>query len=186
MQEITFHTLQSKRLILRRFDDADLELLLSYRSDPKIAKYQLWEPFSKEDAVRFINEQKKTLFQPGQWFGIAIENKEKRLLIGDCAIKIIEKDHEQAEIGFNLSPEYQGNGFATEAVTCLVDFSFDKLGLQRISAITDCENKASIALLERIGMNREQHLLKSIWFKGHWGDEYIYGIHKNEWKKPQK
>lgn len=48
--------------------------------------------------------------------------------------------------------------------------------------IADCENAASIALLERLGMRREGHFIQNIWFKGKWGDEYLYAILEEEWK----
>ena len=58
---------------------------------------------------------------------------------------------------------------------------FDTFDLHRIIAITDCENIASVALLERLGMRREGHFIQNIWFKGKWGDEYLYAILKEEW-----
>ena len=76
---------------------------------------------------------------------------------------------------------YQGQGFATEAVSCLLNYAFLTFDLHRIIAITDCENEASVALLERLGMRREGHFLKNVWFKGKWGDEYLYAILKEEW-----
>ena len=118
---------------------------------------------------------------PGQWFQIAIELKETGVLIGDCAFKINEHNDRQAEIGYTLSRVYQGQGFATEALSCFLTYAFLTFDLHRIIAITDCENTASVALLERLGMRREGHFLQNAWFKGKWGDEYLYAILKEEW-----
>ena len=90
-------------------------------------------------------------------------------------------DHRQAEIGFTLSREYQGYGYATEAVSSILNYAFHTFDLHRIIAITDCENIASVALLERLGMRREGHFIQNIWFKGKWGDEYLYAMLKDEW-----
>jgi len=84
-------------------------------------------------------------------------------------------------IGFTLDSSQQSNGYATEAVHCLLDYVFNSLNKHRVIAITDCQNAKSIALLERMGMRREGHFLQNIWFKGAWGDEYQYAILRSEW-----
>jgi aminoglycoside 6'-N-acetyltransferase len=177
-----FNVIETPRLRLRHFIDTDLQAFMSYRNDPEVARYQSWESISESEALSFIREQ-KTIQPgvPGQGFQIAIELKATDTLIGDCYIKINELDDRQAEIGFTLSRVNQGQGFATEAISSLLNYAFLKFDLHRIIAITDCENAASVALLERLGMRREGHFLKNVWFKGKWGDEYLYAILKEEW-----
>jgi len=182
MQKMHFTNLETARLILRHFTDADLVSFMAYRNDPDVARYQSWEGIGEAEASAFIAEQK--LVQagvPGQWFQIAIALKETGTLVGDCALKIDEHDERQAEIGYTLARAYQGKGIATEAVSCVLDYVFRRLELHRVVAITDCENTASVALLERLGMRREGHFIQNVWFKGKWGDEYLYAILQDEW-----
>jgi RimJ/RimL family protein N-acetyltransferase len=182
-----FTKLDSARLLLRRFKDSDVEPFLAYRNDPEVARYQSWETTSRVEALAFIEEQKALEPAiPGQWFQIALELKETGALIGDCAIKINEQDARQAEIGFTLSRQYQGKGFASEAVSRVLDYAFVQLSLHRVIAITDCENAQSVALLERLGMRREGHFIQNVWFKGKWGDEYLYAILKEEWLRRRR
>ncbi len=47
--------------------------------------------------------------------------------------------------------------------------------------MVDCLNDRSVALLERLGFRREGHFLQNVWFKGAWGDEYLYAILREEW-----
>jgi RimJ/RimL family protein N-acetyltransferase len=177
-----FNTIETPRLRLRHFTDTDLQAFMAYRNDPEVARYQSWEGISESEARAFIQEQKEVQpGVPGQGFQIAIELKETNVLIGDCYFMINELDNRQAEIGFTLSRAYQGQGFATEAVSCLLNYAFLTFDLHRIFAITDCENAASVVLLERLGMRREGHFLQNVWFKGKWGDEYLYAILKEEW-----
>lgn len=82
-----------------------------------------------------------------------------------------------------LARENHGQGFATEALGCLLDALFDRLKLHRVVADTDVENTASWTLLERLGLKREGHLRQSLWFKGRWADEYLYSIRRDEWLK---
>lgn len=177
-----FVTIETTRLRLRKFNDSDLPAFIAYRNDPEVARYQSWEGISDQEAYAFIQKQKQAQPGiPGQGMQIAIELKETGVLVGDCYFLIHGDDKQQAEIGYTLSRAYQGQGLATEAIVCLLTYAFQTFQLHRIIAISDCENTASVALLERLGMRREGHFLQNIWFKGKWGDEYLYAILKDEW-----
>ena len=175
-------TIETPRLRLRHFKEIDLLPFMAYRNDPDVARYQSWEGISEHEARAFIDEQKSV--QPGrrgQGIQIAIELKETEQLVGDCYFMINEHDERQAEIGYTIASAYQRQGFATEAVSALLTYAFETFQLHRITATLDCENIASVALLERLGMRREGHFIQNIWFKGKWGDEYLYAILKEEW-----
>lgn len=177
-----FTKIESARLRLRHFQDSDLALFMGYRNDPVVARYQSWDGISELDARNFIQEQERIQpGVPGEGFQVAIELKATGVLIGDCYFTISTLDHRQAEIGFTLSRAYQGFGFATEAVTNFLNYAFSTFDLHRVVAITDCENRASVALLERLGMRREGHFIQNNWFRGKWGDEYLYAILDKEW-----
>lgn len=180
MNEVAFTSLESQRLLLRRFDESDLLPFLAYLNDPLVARYQTWESYTEQQARDVIQEQKNLdPGLPGQWFTFAVELKAAGALIGHVALKM--QDHQQAEIGFTFSREHQGKGLACEAATCVLDYVFTKLELHRVIAMTDCENERSVALLSRLGMRREGHFIQNIWFKGKWGDEYLYAILREEW-----
>jgi RimJ/RimL family protein N-acetyltransferase len=182
MLEQAFNNIESERIILRRFIDSDLPSFLSYRNDPDVARYQSWETTSLAEAEEFIQVQKGIQpGVPGQWFQFAIALKPTGELIGDCALKVSEHYSQQGEMGYTLAREHQGKGYASEAIRSLLDYAFLDLNLHRVVAITDCENAASVALLERIGLRREGHFIENTWFKGKWGDEYLYAILKDEW-----
>jgi aminoglycoside 6'-N-acetyltransferase len=172
----------SPRLVLRRMQSNDLQRLVAYRNDPRIARFQGWETMSEEAAVAFLDEQKSQApLLPGQWLQIAITLKATDLLIGDCGLKIHTGNRRQASIGFTLAHDFHGKGFATEAVSTLLDYVFGELSLHRVQADTDPQNTAAWRLLERLGLRREAHLRQSLWFKGRWADEYIYATLSEEW-----
>lgn len=87
----------------------------------------------------------------------------------------------QVEIGYTLSLEYQGNGYATESVINVINYLFNNLKKHRITASVDPENVRSAVLLERIGMRKEAHFKKSFWFNNEWVDDVVYAILKEEW-----
>lgn len=182
MEQTAFTHLESERLILRRFTDADLKAYLAYLNDPLVARYQTWETYTEQKAIEVIEEQKK--LWPGirgRLFSFALELKETGALAGHVVLTVQENDERQAEIGFTLARPYQGMGLAREAATRVLDYAFAELKLHRVFAITDCENDSSVALLDRLGMRREGHFIQNIWFKGKWGDEYSYAILREEW-----
>ena len=180
--------LETARLVLRPFQDADVEPFAAYRSDAQVARYQGWDiPYTMAQAAEFVRKMKKA--RPGvqgRWYQFAIERKEQEGLIGDCAFKIVSYDPRQAEVGYTLARPYQRRGFATEAVSRLLQYLFVELGLHRVTATCDVENEASARLLERVGMRREGHFIENIWFKGAWGSEYSYAILHREWSARQK
>jgi len=122
---------------------------------------------------------------PGEWFQFAVGSKQTGDLIGDCGLRT-EEDGRQAEIGFTLAREHQDKGYASEAVSRLVDYAFDDLSFHRLVAITDQENEPSFGLLERLGFRREGSFAQNAWFKGGWTDEYLYAILRSEWLERRK
>ncbi|HEX2946054.1 MAG TPA: GNAT family protein [Clostridia bacterium] len=183
MSEIKFVFIETERLILRKFREADAETFFKYRTDPRVARYQgdIWANYRFEQALEFVRGQMNA--EPGipdSWFQIAVESKSEACLIGDLAIHTLQHETDQAEIGFTLDPAYRNKGFGTEAVKHLLGYIFHVLKLRRVIAITDVRNEDSIRLLERIGMRREGHFIKSVWNKGEYVDEYLYALLSEE------
>ena len=177
---MTFTEIESARLILNPLTKEDAQAMFNYRSLPEVYKYQGWEPQSVDDAEKFI--LKHNTMKSGGWMQLAIRLKDDRKLIGDCGMHFIDDDFKQIEIGFSLSPPFHGKGYASEAVTCLIDYIFTTLKSHRVYGSCDPDNLSSIKLLTRIGMRKEAHLKGSLWFKGRWADDVIYAILDHEWQ----
>ena len=183
MGDAAFASMTSARLVLRRFRPEDLDTFVAYRSDPDIARYQSWEaPYRPSQAGQFLQElQGIHPDTPGQWFQFAVALRRTDRLIGDCAAHVPAEDPRQAEIGFTLAPEHQGSGSATEAVRRLLQYLLIERGKHRVSATCDDRNIRSAAVLERVGMRREGHLLESTWSKGEWTSDLLYAVLGREW-----
>ncbi len=183
MPSESFPSLQSERLILRCIKESELPTFLAYLNDPIVAKYQTWDEYPEERARGVLSEQEALKpGWPGKTILFATEVKASAALAGHVVLTIQEKDPKQAEIGFTFAQEFQGFGLAREASELVMEYAFGKLDLHRVFAITDCENQSSIKLLQRLGMRREGHFIQNIWFKGHWGDEYMFAILQEEWR----
>jgi RimJ/RimL family protein N-acetyltransferase len=74
-------------------------------------------------------------------------------LVGQVGLSATDVDGEPVvEVGWSMSPERWGEGFATEAATASLEFGFDRIGLARIVSFTMVENHASQAVMKRIGL----------------------------------
>lgn len=164
----------SERVLLRPITITDADAIFSYRSLAEVAKYQYWEPFTKEQTLDFVNRNSNPDFgKRGEWIGLAIICKDTGKLIGDCALKI---EDDWVEIGCNISPEYQNRGFAKETLELLLDYSSKITGVNEIYGITDSENIASIRLMKSVGMVRIPAFEERIVCKGIISVEHKYSI----------
>ncbi len=174
--------IETSRLILRSFQDADLSPFLAYRNDPEVARYQSWDSLSLARAQAFVQEQRGlTPGVPGEWFHFAVTLRDTGQLIGDVGLNVLVQDVRQAQVGVTFDRAFQGQGFATEAVTSVLDYAFINLDLHRVIAVVDVLNTVAVALLERVSLRREGHFIKNTWFKGRWADEYLYALLQAEW-----
>ncbi|MCB2379925.1 GNAT family N-acetyltransferase [Hymenobacter sp. BT635] len=175
--------LLTARLRLRAFQPTDVTAFATYRAAPEVARFQSWEPYSAEQSAAFVASQAGISIpgEPGSWVQIAIARPDTDELLGDCALCLNADEPRQAEIGITLAPQHQGQGYATEALRGLLGYCFQELKLHRVVAVTDCLNQSSVQLLMRVGMRREAHFRQNIWFKGAWGDEYVFALLGEEW-----
>jgi RimJ/RimL family protein N-acetyltransferase len=172
---------ETSRLVLRRFAPGDEAAFAAYRSDPEVARYQSWDaPFPLADAERFVAELSLADPRALGWFQYAIERRDEPGLIGDVGVCRSDEGR-QAELGFTFAPAHQGRGYASEAVTRIVEFLLVEEGLHRLTANADGRNVRSARLLERVGFRREGHLVASSWIKGEWTDDLLFGLLASEW-----
>ena len=86
---------------------------------------------------------------------VVVVQSDPERLIGSIELRVVSCEHRRGEIGYVLAREAWGLGYATEATRRLLAFGFDELGLHKISANCDPENRASVAVLMKNGMHQE-------------------------------
>ena len=112
-----------------------------------------------------------------QW-GIALRDSDE--VIGTCTLYQLDMMHRRAELGFALRRQSWGGGFAAEAVTLVLTFAFEMLGLHRIEADADPDNARSIGMLERLGFRREGYLRERWHHLGEIRDSVFLGLLRSE------
>ena len=179
--------LETDRLVLRELNDDDWPAVLDYQSDPRYLRYYPWTERTPEDVREFVqafvtqqSEKPRTRFQ------MAIVLKSNSQLIGNCGIRMGSADAHEADIGYELSPQHWGNGYATEAARAILHFGFTELGLHRIWSWCIADNLGSARVLEKLGMRPEGRLREKEHFKGRWWDTLLFAILDQEWRAQQQ
>lgn len=181
MSEFRIYT---NRLLVRPIEKEDAKLLFAYRSNVIENMYQGWIPGKIEDVYDFINDKiSPSINIVDTWYQLTIIEKETNVLIGDIGLHFIDAENKQVEIGCTLNKEYQGKGYATEALEGIIDYLFMTLNKHRIMASVDPRNHKSLKLLERIGFRKEAHFKKSLFINNEWVDDIIYAILQEEWNR---
>jgi RimJ/RimL family protein N-acetyltransferase len=147
------YPLLTGRLSIQPLSMADLSSFVSYRQDPEIARFQGWEPsYSDAQGIELIQSQTAVLLPAtGDWLQLAVHERASGILIGDIALHRSKDEESVFEIGFTIASQHQGQGFATEAVSRLMDSLFSEVGAKKLIAATDRRNTPSIKLLLKLG-----------------------------------
>lgn len=161
--------LMSDRLTIRPMRVADAEDWHEIRSaapfDP------LERPVSESIAIISAMQDRAGVDSDG-WQQFAILDRADRL-VGDLGVRFSAPRLAQAEIGFAIAPDWQGQGLATEALEQMVKALF-KAGRRRLAAVTDSRNRPAQRVLERCWFRLEGRFVES-WRDGDdWFDELAY------------
>ena len=169
--------LRTKRLILRKITMQDVDAIYGYARLKETTKYMIWAPHkSRFETKKYVSGTLKRykMGQPASW-GIVCRGCDK--LIGMAGFTEYSAAHKTGGIGYVLHPDCWGMGYMTEAVKEIINFGFNRLGLNRIEATCDTGNKASARVMEKSGMKFEGIMRKKvIRHGGHVTDAKLYGI----------
>jgi len=150
MNAIPFPNIKTERLNLRKILPADLDRIHYFRSDKEINKYIKRIPQTREMAMAHIDEI-TSAFRTDKSVTWGITTRESNVLIGSICLWNFSEDKKTAEVGYNLEPEFQGQGIMSEALKAVLDFGFNQRDFKTIEAYTDYRNIPSKKLLKQHG-----------------------------------
>ena len=148
-----FPVIETKKLVLRRFNYDDLQDIYKMRSNPKMIEFtdsKLDE--SLEETKSYIEKMNKGIDE-NKWIICAIEYKKSKKAVGLINIWNINLELRSGELGYGIVPEYQNKGLMKEALLSIVDYAFNTMNLKTIEAYTEENNINSIKLLESCRFN---------------------------------
>lgn len=151
----TFPTLETARFVLRAATPDDSANMFRIMSDLRVMRYFGTPPMAAlDDAAQRVQEI-HAAFAAQEGVRWVITPRETGQLIGTCGFWRLLKPHFRAEIGYELAPEWWGQGVMTEAVGAMLEFGFTAMGLHSVEAQIDPENNGSRRVLEKLGFVQE-------------------------------
>ena len=139
----------SGEIVFRRLTSSDLDVMIEMKTDDQMMRYTSFgRAQSVEDIKKNLNKciDDESKDHPlGVW---GTELKSSGDFLGWFMLK--KERHPFAELGYMIRKKYWGKGLTTKSVQLLLDYGFS-INLQKICAVTDPENKASIRVLEKTG-----------------------------------
>ena len=148
--------LETDRLILRAWREADKAPFAALNADPEVMRY-FPKPLSRAESDDLADRLAARMSENG-WGWYAVEVKGGAACIGMVGLNVPHypiPGGPGVEVGWRLSRDSWGKGYATEAAAGCLDYGFGRLGLPEIVAFTALPNTPSRAVMERLGMVRD-------------------------------
>jgi RimJ/RimL family protein N-acetyltransferase len=175
-------TLDTPRLRLRPFADADEDALFALHSSAHVLRYWDAPPWSdRARAGRFVAACRQ-LADEGTGVRVAMNRATDGAFLGWCSLTRWNRDHRSAALGYCLDDAAWGHGYATEAATALLQGGLSTLERNRVQAETDTRNLASARVLEKLGCVRVGTLREDCIVSCEVSDSWVFGLLRREWK----
>lgn len=148
--------LTTKRLILRTFEDSDLDAMAAINHDPKVMEH--FPAVGTREQTREHIEKIQMLQEKYGYSLYAVELKSTAEMIGFVGLMYRTKEvldvpfMPSTEIGWRLSSNHWNQGYATESAAAVLRYAFDTLGLDEVVSFTVPANGASRRVMEKIGL----------------------------------
>jgi diamine N-acetyltransferase len=167
-------TLKGNTILLRALEPEDLDFLFQIENNEHFWNVSNTQtPFSKYLLKKYIEQSHQDIYEAKQ-LRLVIEEQSTKNAIGMIDLFDFDPQHKRAGIGILIHPGYQKNGFASEALELLTQFSFHRLQLHQLYANISADNLASIALFEKASFLKIG--IKKDWIYDHnsFKDEFLY------------
>ncbi|MCB0512951.1 MAG: GNAT family N-acetyltransferase [Bacteroidetes bacterium] len=149
--------LETDRLILRTWVDEDLESMLAINQDPKVMEY--FPSLQDLDMTKNFIAKVNAHFKNHGYSLYAAVRKDTNEFIGFIGLLIADFESHftpATEIGWRLSSNHWGQGFATEGAKAVLDYAFRELKIPEIVSFTAAGNAKSIRVMQKIGLQHNE------------------------------
>lgn len=149
--QINKHSLETKRLFLRPWNDFDVDELFDLAKDPEIGKCCGWEPHKHiKDSLFALHN----FLELEETYAICLKDNNK--IIGSIGLNLCGNTHltnkiDECELGFWIGKQYWNNGYATEAGEELLRYAFEKLKMRIVWCSYYQDNGKSKRVQEKLG-----------------------------------
>ncbi|WP_049898382.1 GNAT family N-acetyltransferase [Halococcus agarilyticus] len=168
--------LDGERITLRTVEEEDLEFLQHDINDPEV-----WRSLG---AVSPVNaEQEREWFEGIGDDGVSLLVCVEGEPVGMIGLSDVVEVWGRAEVGYWVTPDSWGEGYATEATDLLVGYAFDQRRLNKVVATAFEHNAGSRRVLEKVGFVEEGVHREEAFVDGEFVDVHRYGLLAREWRE---
>lgn len=155
-------TLQTERLLLRRFQIGDAEeFYWNVTSDSKVNKFLTWSIHKDVEETEELLNGWVACYENPERYCWAIVLNETGQVIGTVAAPTVKNRTETVEVTYCIGSAWWGLGIVTEALKEVIRYLFEEIQVNRIEAGYDVNNPASGRVMEKVGMQKEGILRKA-------------------------
>ena len=183
-----FPQLDTDRLVLRELTLDDADVIFPHFASEEVVRYEDSKPAANIKDVTDIVKWGRNIASNKAGILWGIFRKGDGSFLGQINYvarpdnNFIGTTH-RAEIGYDLTPHYWGNGYISEAVRSVIEFIFNSTEINRIEAIVHTENSRSLNALTRLGFHREGILREYVQWEGEYWDMALLTVLKRDWVK---
>jgi len=162
-----------EKVRLRALEPADVETLFIWENDPAVWKISNTQaPFSRHVLDQYVATSHQDIYTTRQ-LRLMIEKLDDKTAAGCIDLFDFEPAHARVGIGILVAERERNKGFATEALTLLLDYCFNVLGLHQVFCHIDVDNEASLKLFQHAGFEITGTKKDWIRLRNHWRAEYM-------------
>ena len=144
-----FPVLETERLTLRALELNDAKAIFGLRTNKEVNTFITRTRLNNLSETRaFIDRISNSIANNTGVFWV-LESKDTAELIGTVGLRNFEIEEDYAEIGYDMHPDFQEDGYMSEAFKAILNFAAKQMELKFVEAFTHKDNNASIALLEK-------------------------------------
>jgi len=168
--------LETERLILKKIEPSNANDMYAYASLNQVTRYLLWTPHLNIEETKGYIEYLQKQYRKGNYSDWGLTCKADGVFIGTCGFSDMDFTNNKGELGYVLSPSYQGKGYMKEAVNAVLKLAFGELGLKRVELRIMEENTASMRFAVSMGFKFEGATRKSLFLRGEYKTLYHYSL----------
>jgi [ribosomal protein S5]-alanine N-acetyltransferase len=152
--------IETDRMIIRAYQESDLHEAFKLMQDKDLFEYLPMEVMSFEDYKKLFSWLIRCydVSSENKWFkySFVITDKKNGKHLGWCGVGSLDYDHSDTEIFYLIGKPFWGNGYATEAVSGLMNYCFEQMNLTRLSALVKPDNIPSKKVIEKLGFSYQR------------------------------
>lgn len=176
-------TIETERLLLRRACMEDAEpMFANWASDPEVTKFLTWPTHETVEISQWVVESWVRESERENFYQWMIVLKETGQPIGSISVVNMDDRVEKAEIGYCMGRKWWGMGIMTEALSGVMNFLFNEVGMNRIEARHDVANPRSGCVMKKCGMIYEGTARQAGWNYQGICDISSYAMLREEWE----